>query len=176
MWASDQELVGRREISPEGRGFSEVCGHQCPNGLHPQWGHGQGLSPFDEATAALVSEVLTTSQTLTPCFTKEQENEAELLRANSSGSELLPKDHHHLRGVSWDPLAPFWPFLFPPSGDSSDISSLHPSPRPDASVHPLPPHFTPGCKRAPWRSGSCCSPRPGGTTPPSLAAEPRHLV
>ena len=73
-----------------------------------------GAEPLNEATAALGSEVLTTSQTLTPCFTKEQENEAELLRANSSGSELLPKDHHHLRGVSWDPLAPFWPFLFPP--------------------------------------------------------------
>ena len=54
--ASDQQLVGRKE-TPEGRGFPEVCGPQCPDGLHPQWGHGQGLSPFDEATAALGSEV-----------------------------------------------------------------------------------------------------------------------
>ena len=36
-----------------GQGFPEVCGPQCPDGLHPQWGCGQGLSPFDEATAAL---------------------------------------------------------------------------------------------------------------------------
>ena len=147
MRASDQELVGRRESRPEGRGFPEVCGPQCPNGLHPQWGRGQGLSPFDEAAAALGSEVLMRSQTLAPCFTNEQEDEAKLLRASPSGSELLPKDHHHLHGVGWDPPAPFWPFLFPPSGDSSDISSLHPSPRPDASVHPPPPHLTLGANR-----------------------------
>ena len=36
-------------------GFPEVCGPQCPDGLHPQWGCGQGLSPA--ATAALGSEV-----------------------------------------------------------------------------------------------------------------------
>ena len=29
-----------------------------------------------------------------------------------AGSELLPKDHRHLHGVSCDPPAPFWPFLF----------------------------------------------------------------
>ena len=52
------------------------------------------------------------SQTLTPCFTKEQENEAEHLKPSPSGSELLPKDHRHLHGVSCDPPAPFWPFLF----------------------------------------------------------------
>ena len=51
--ASDQQLVGRRVIGPEGRGFPEVCGPQCPDGLHPQWGHGQGLSPSEETTAAL---------------------------------------------------------------------------------------------------------------------------
>ena len=55
MWASDQQLVGRRETSPEGKVFPEVCGPQCPDGLHPQWGCGQRLSPFDEATAALGS-------------------------------------------------------------------------------------------------------------------------
>ena len=57
MWASDQQLVGRREMSPEVRRFPEVCEPQCPDGLHPQWGHGQARSPFDEATAALGSEV-----------------------------------------------------------------------------------------------------------------------
>ena len=56
-WNKDQQLVGRRETSPEGRGFPKVCGPQCPDGLHPQWGHGQGLSPFDEDIAALGSEV-----------------------------------------------------------------------------------------------------------------------
>ena len=57
MWASDQQLVGRRETIPEGRGLPEVCGAQFPDGLHPQWGCGQGLSPLDEATTALDSEV-----------------------------------------------------------------------------------------------------------------------
>ena len=38
-------------------GFPEVCRPQCPDGLHPQWGRGQGLSPCDAATAALGSEV-----------------------------------------------------------------------------------------------------------------------
>ena len=38
-------------------GFPEVCRPQCPDGLHPQWGRGQDLSPFDEATTALDSEV-----------------------------------------------------------------------------------------------------------------------
>ena len=55
--------------------------------------------------------LLRVTQTLTPCFTKEQENEVELLRA-SFGSDLLPKDHHHLYGVGCDPPAPFWSFLF----------------------------------------------------------------
>ena len=59
-----------------------------------------------------------------PCFTKEQENEAEHLKPSPSGSELLPKDHRHLHGVSCDPSA-----------------------RPDASVHPLPPHVTMGANR-----------------------------
>ena len=38
-------------------GFPEVCGPQYPDGLHPQGGRGQGLSPCDAATAALCSEV-----------------------------------------------------------------------------------------------------------------------
>ena len=57
MWASGQQLVGRRETSPEGKGFPEVCRPQCPDGLHSQWGCGQGLGPFDEAIAALGSKV-----------------------------------------------------------------------------------------------------------------------
>ena len=57
MRASDQQLDGRRKTIPEGRGLPEVCGPQCPGGLHPQWGCRQGLSPFDEATTALDSEV-----------------------------------------------------------------------------------------------------------------------
>ena len=32
-----------------------------------------------------------------------QENEAGPLRASTSGSELLPKDHHHLHGFGHDP-------------------------------------------------------------------------
>ena len=77
-------------------------------------------------------------------FTKEQENEAELLRASPSSSELLPKDHQHRHGVNCDPLDPFWPFLFLPVMIPVMISNLDPSLRPDVSVYPLPPHLTLG--------------------------------
>ena len=175
MWASDQELVGRMEISPEGRGFPEVCGPQCPNGLHPQWGHGQGLSPFDEATAALGSEVLMMSQTLTPCITKEHENEAELLRASTSSSELLPKDHHHVRGVGWDPPAPFWPFLFLLVMIPVTFPAWTPLPgQIHISIHCLP--ISPWGLAGPLEDCNPAAPHAQKATPSSPTAEPGHLM
>ena len=175
MRASDQELVGRRDSRPEGRGFPEVCGPQCPNGLHPQWGRGQGLSPFDEAAAALGSEVLMRSQTLAPCFTNEQEDEAELLRASPSGSELLPKDHHHLHGVGWDPPAPFWPFLFPPVVIPVTVPACTPLPgQMHLSIHHLP--ISPWGQTGPLEECDPAAPHTQEAAPPSLAPEPRPGV
>ena len=114
------------------------------------------------------------TQTLTPCFTKEQENEAELLRA-SFGSDLLPKDRHHLYGVGCDPPAPLLAFPLPPCDESSDISSLHPSPRPGASIHPWPPHLTLGANK-PLKDCDPAAPHAQEAAPTSPAAEPRHLV
>ena len=97
----------------------------------------KGLSPFDEAT--VLRSLLMVSQTRTPCFTKEQENEAELLRTSPSSSELLPKDHHHVRGVGWDPPAPFWPFLFPPVVIPVTFPACTPLPgQVNLSIHGLP--------------------------------------
>ena len=85
-----------------------------------------------------------------------------------SGSELLlsgpPSPAHSL----------LWPtclrlgFPFPPCNDSSDISSLDHSPRPDTSVQPLHPHLTLGANMPLRGLWSCCSPHPGGTHLPWL--------
>ena len=78
------------------------------------------------------------TQTLTPCFTKEQENEAELLRA-SFGSDLLPKDRHHLYGVGCDPPAPSWPSPFLPVMSPVTFPACTPLPgQVHLSIHGLP--------------------------------------
>lgn len=112
------------------------------------------------------------SQTWTPCFTKEQENEAELLRASPSSSELLPKNHHHLHGVGCDTPGTLLAFPLPPGDDFSDISGLDTSPPPDTSVHPLPPHLTLGLT-GPLEDCDPAAPHAQEATPPSLAADPR---
>ena len=112
------------------------------------------------------------SQTWTPCFTKEQENEAELLRASPSSSELLPKDHHHLHGIGCDPPGTLLAFPLPPGDDFSDISGLDTAPYPDTSVHPLPPHLTLGLT-GPLEDCDPAAPHAQEATPPSLAADPR---
>ena len=132
----------------------------------------KGLSPFDEAT--VLRSLLMVSQTRTPCFTKEQENEAELLRTSPSSSELLPKDHHHVRGVGWDPPAPFWPFLFPPVVIPVTFPACTPLPgQMHLSIHCLP--ISPWGQTGPLEEWILLL-HAQEATPPSLAAEPRHLV
>ena len=107
------------------------------------------------------------SQTLTLCFTKEQENEAGPLRARPSGSEFFSKTIITCMGLAVTHLLP--PGLSP-GDDSSIISSLDHSPRPDASVHPLPPHLTLGLTGPGY-----AAPHTQEATPPFQVADPRQL-
>ena len=115
------------------------------------------------------------SQTLTPCFTKEQENTAEFLRASPSGSELLPKDHQHLHGVNCDPSDPSWPFLFLPVMIPMTFPAWTPLPgQIHISIHCLP--ISPWGLAGPLEDCNPAAPHAQKATPSSPTAEPGHLM
>ena len=113
-------------------------------------------------------------------ISKKQGNEAKPLTASLSGSELLPTGPPSPARQCYNPPAPSWP----PRDDSSDISSLDPSPRPNASVHPLPPHLTLGANRPLRGLWTCFTPHSEGSptlpgcwaqTPGIIEQEPIEL-
>ena len=95
-----------------GQGFPEVCGPRYPDELPPQWGRGEGLSPFDKATAAVGSEVSWWHLKL--WHSVSLKNKRTKL---CSWWPVLPalscfqRDHHHLHGVDCD--APTHPPIHP---------------------------------------------------------------
>ena len=178
-------LVQRRATTPEGRGSLKSVGASALMGFVPREDIGWAcsgcvfhLSPFNEATGVLGSEVSfweTCLKLWHSGFTKEQGNEAELLPPLSSGSVLLPTvPPPPAQSLLW-PTCPHLAFPLPPCDDSGDISSLDPSPRPDASAQPLHPHLTVGANRPLRELWPCCSPHPEAAKP-TLAVEARHLV